>query len=72
MKFQNAILSLATATLSGTNNNVVDAKIWTLRGLGNANNNNINEVTNSNDEVVNNHSESLVEELPSPTANLRE
>eukprot|EP00984_Skeletonema_dohrnii_P033913 scaffold32106_cov72-Skeletonema_dohrnii-CCMP3373.AAC.1 len=65
MKFQNAILSLATATLSGTNNNVVDAKIWTLRGLGNANNN-INEVTNNNNEVVNNHSESLVEE------NLRE
>ena len=72
MKFQNAILSLATATLSGTN--VVDAKIWTLRGLGKANNNNINEVTsnNSNEVVVNNHSESLVEELPSPTANLRE
>eukprot|EP00985_Skeletonema_marinoi_P028951 scaffold26395_cov143-Skeletonema_marinoi.AAC.1 len=64
MKFQNAILSLATATLSGTN--VVDAKIWTLRGLGKANNNNINEVTNNNNNevVVNNHSD--------PSENLQE
>lgn len=63
MKFHNAILSLAT--LSGTTNVVVDAKIWTLRGgLGKTNNNEV-------------HSESLpsvvvAEDLPSPTANLRE
>ena len=67
MKFQNAILSIATA-LSGANNNMVDAKIWNLRGFGNANNN--NEVMMKNDEVIN-HSESLVgEELPSPSANM--
>lgn len=66
MKFQNAILSIATATLSGVNNNVVDAKLWNLRGFGNANNNNNKEVS---------HSESLpsvAEQLPSPTANMRE
>eukprot|EP00574_Skeletonema_japonicum_P012317 CAMPEP_0201719186 /NCGR_PEP_ID=MMETSP0593-20130828/4451_1 /ASSEMBLY_ACC=CAM_ASM_000672 /TAXON_ID=267983 /ORGANISM="Skeletonema japonicum, Strain CCMP2506" /LENGTH=92 /DNA_ID=CAMNT_0048209579 /DNA_START=206 /DNA_END=481 /DNA_ORIENTATION=- len=65
MKFQYAILSIATATLSGVNNNaVVDAKIWNLRGVGNANNNN---------EVVNSESiPSKGEELPSPTANRRE
>ncbi len=69
MKFQNAILSIATATLSGVNNNVVDAKLWNLRGFGNVNNNNNNNII---EEV---HSESLpsvAEELPSPTANLRE
>eukprot|EP00986_Skeletonema_menzelii_P020934 scaffold32715_cov160-Skeletonema_menzelii.AAC.4 len=64
MKFHNAILSLATATLTA---NVVDAKIWTLRGLGgaNANNNNhhLDTNNNNNQEVVsNNHSESLMEE----------
>eukprot|EP00985_Skeletonema_marinoi_P017693 scaffold9767_cov147-Skeletonema_marinoi.AAC.1 len=69
MKFQNAILSIATA-LSGANNNMVDAKLWNLRGFGNANNN--NEVMMKND-VINNHSESLVgEELPSPSANMGE
>ena len=69
MKFQNAILSIATA-LSGANNNMVDAKLWNLRGFGNANNN--NEVMMKNDEVIN-HSESLVgEELPSPSANMGE
>ncbi len=66
MKFQYAILSIATATLSGVNNNaVVDAKIWNLRGVGNADNN--------NNELVNSESIPLKgEELPSPTANRRE
>lgn len=71
MKFQNAILSLATATLGGVNNNVVDAKLWNLRGFGNSANYNNNEVMTKEDY----HSESLpsaVEELPSPSANLRE
>jgi hypothetical protein len=70
MKFQNAILSLATATLSGVNNNVVDAKLWNLRGFGNANNNN-NEVMTK--DYQSESLPSVVEEpLPSPSANLRE
>eukprot|EP00577_Skeletonema_sp_RCC1716_P002322 CAMPEP_0113418638 /NCGR_PEP_ID=MMETSP0013_2-20120614/26321_1 /TAXON_ID=2843 ORGANISM="Skeletonema costatum, Strain 1716" /NCGR_SAMPLE_ID=MMETSP0013_2 /ASSEMBLY_ACC=CAM_ASM_000158 /LENGTH=1088 /DNA_ID=CAMNT_0000305903 /DNA_START=295 /DNA_END=3558 /DNA_ORIENTATION=- /assembly_acc=CAM_ASM_000158 len=49
---------------------MVDAKLWNLRGFGNANNN--NEVMMKNDEVIN-HSGSLVgEELPSPSANMGE
>lgn len=67
MKFQNAILTIATATLSGINNNVADAKLWNLRGFGNAHDNN-----NNNEEVYSESLPSVVEELPSPTANLRE
>jgi len=80
MKFHNAILSFATATtLTSSNGGGVDAKIWTLRGLGGrqaANNNN-----NNNPVVVSGHSSESVlavventdeEELPTPSANLRE
>ena len=73
MKFQNAILSLATATLSGVNNNVVDAKLWNLRGFGNANNNNNNNEVMTKDYQSEESLSSVVEEsLPSPSANLRE
>ena len=66
MKFHNAILSLAT--LSSTKSSVADAKIWTLRGLGNTATNNHHHLdNNSNNEVP-----SVAEDLPSPTANLRE
>lgn len=71
MKFQNAILSLATATLSGVNNNVVDAKLWNLRGFGNANNNN-NEVMTKDYQSEESLSSVVEESLPSPSANLRE
>ena len=72
MKFQNAILSLATATLSGVNNNVVDAKLWNLRGFGNANNNNNNEVMTKDYQSEESLSSVVEEPLPSPSANLRE
>ena len=69
MKLNNAILSIAT-TLSGLNNNsyhAVDAKIWTLRGIGRS----PATIDDNNNEVI--HSESLMNEedhLQTPSANL--
>ncbi len=69
MKFQNAILSFATLTSCG----VADAKIWTLRGLGHNNNNNNNqEVVVSSLDHSSSFESFLVDELPTPSANLRE
>ena len=67
MKFHNAILSLAT-TASLTTTSVVDAKLWTLRGLngGGANNNNNNHLDTIKEEsegvVVGNNNHSVEEE----------
>ena len=66
MKFHNAILSLAT-TASLTTTTVVDAKLWTLRGLNGGNNNNNNNHLDTIKEesegvVVGNNNHSVEEE----------
>ena len=49
MKFHTAILSLAIlGTLNNNNSHYVDAKIWSLRGLGRSTNNN----NNNNQDVI--------------------
>jgi hypothetical protein len=69
MRFQNAILAFATLSSFG----VADAKIWTLRGLGHNNNNNNNhEVVVSSFDHSSSSESVLVDELPTPSANLRE
>ena len=72
MKFPNAILSIATATLGSVsnNNNVADAKLWPLRGLGKES---PQQQPRDGSSIV----ESLLHEeeedlLPTPTANLHQ